>query len=245
MHDNEENRLFEALRELSDLLLEEETLQTTTSRIAELAHRTIPHSGAVAVAVAEDGRQAPLVVDSGELGVNDFDSRQYDLQIGPCYEAMQDGQYRSIEAASEETRWPTYATEAAALGINSVLSLPLSVRDAPMGAINVYSQQRKAFTDEAFQVAALYAMQAGVAIANAQVYQASRRFAGELRTALDNRPRIEQAKGLLMAREGIGPNEAFDRLVKLSQNSNTKVRDVAQNLVDEAVAAGEPDRPAH
>ncbi|MFL5830950.1 MAG: ANTAR domain-containing protein [Solirubrobacteraceae bacterium] len=44
---------------------------------------------------------------------------------------------------------------------------------------------------------------------------------------------IEQAKGILMAEERINDQEAFQRLTKLSQNANLKLRDVARGLVDE------------
>jgi AmiR/NasT family two-component response regulator len=44
---------------------------------------------------------------------------------------------------------------------------------------------------------------------------------------------IEQAKGILMADERIGDEQAFERLVSLSQHANIKVRDVARRLVDE------------
>ena len=51
--------------------------------------------------------------------------------------------------------------------------------------------------------------------------------------AMRTRAVIEQAKGILMADERIGDEQAFERLVSLSQHANIKVRDVARRLVDE------------
>ncbi|MFC8934619.1 ANTAR domain-containing protein [Rhodococcus sp. NPDC057135] len=53
----------------------------------------------------------------------------------------------------------------------------------------------------------------------------------ELRRALDSRPVIEQAKGLLMAERECSADQAFDLLVEMSQEWNVKVRDIAGGLV--------------
>ena len=53
-----------------------------------------------------------------------------------------------------------------------------------------------------------------------------------LRTAqLDTMPVIEQAKGILMAQHGCGPDEAFDLLRRASQRFNVPVRVLAARLV--------------
>jgi hypothetical protein len=58
-----------------------------------------------------------------------------------------------------------------------------------------------------------------------------------LRAALESRHVIGQAQGLLMARYGVGSETAFAVLVRLSQTSNTKLRDLA----DQLVRAAEPE----
>ncbi len=44
---------------------------------------------------------------------------------------------------------------------------------------------------------------------------------------------INQAMGILMLRYGVNADSAFDLLVKLSQESNVKLRDIAERVVDE------------
>ena len=62
-----------------------------------------------------------------------------------------------------------------------------------------------------------------------------------LRAALRSRHVIGQAQGLLMARHGVGSETAFALLVRLSQTSNTKLRDLADSLVRDAEpGAGTP-----
>jgi hypothetical protein len=54
----------------------------------------------------------------------------------------------------------------------------------------------------------------------------------QLRTALQSRDVIGQAKGMLMERYDIDANAAFRLMVKLSQDSNTKVVEIASYLVE-------------
>jgi hypothetical protein len=58
--------------------------------------------------------------------------------------------------------------------------------------------------------------------------------------ALDHRAVIEQAKGVLMLAQGIGPDEAFLLLRAHSQDSNVKVRDLADRLVRLVAEDGAP-----
>ncbi len=50
--------------------------------------------------------------------------------------------------------------------------------------------------------------------------------------AVETRDIIGQAKGILMERFKISADEAFDRLRQMSQQSNRKVRDLAQELAE-------------
>jgi hypothetical protein len=57
------------------------------------------------------------------------------------------------------------------------------------------------------------------------------REAHQLREALTSRATIDQAKGILMARHGLTPDEAWERLVRLSNDTNVRVADVSRALV--------------
>jgi hypothetical protein len=50
---------------------------------------------------------------------------------------------------------------------------------------------------------------------------------------LESQPAIEQVKGMLMQHLGVDAEEAFAVLVSFSQDTNTKVRDVAERIVAE------------
>ncbi|MET8978299.1 ANTAR domain-containing protein [Streptomyces sp. NPDC004539] len=65
-----------------------------------------------------------------------------------------------------------------------------------------------------------------------------RREVVQLRRALRTRPDIDLARGILMASFGLSPDEAWNVLVKASQNTNTKLYRLASNVV--TTVQGEP-----
>jgi PAS domain-containing protein len=62
-----------------------------------------------------------------------------------------------------------------------------------------------------------------------------------VRTAMRNRAVIEQAKGVLVERLGVSPDEGFDQLVRLSQRANIKLIEVAAAIV--GTTAPDPEGP--
>jgi PAS domain-containing protein len=62
-----------------------------------------------------------------------------------------------------------------------------------------------------------------------------------VRTAMRNRAVIEQAKGVLVERLGVSPDEGFDHLVRLSQRTNIKLVEVAAAVV--GTTAPDPQVP--
>ncbi|MFF3274588.1 ANTAR domain-containing response regulator [Streptomyces chrestomyceticus] len=62
----------------------------------------------------------------------------------------------------------------------------------------------------------------------------------QLRQALDSRPVIDQARGILMATESCTAEQAWDILRQTSQHTNTKVNEVAGEVVASATGAVVP-----
>jgi AmiR/NasT family two-component response regulator len=54
----------------------------------------------------------------------------------------------------------------------------------------------------------------------------------QLESALSTRDRIGQAKGIIMERFGVDEVQAFEMLRKLSQDGNTRLVDIAQQVID-------------
>ena len=66
-----------------------------------------------------------------------------------------------------------------------------------------------------------------------------RRFE-EFRSALATRDLIGQAKGMIMERYHVDAIQAFELLKYFSQHSNTKLDDVAQQIIDAELSEHRP-----
>ncbi|MCW2543212.1 MAG: hypothetical protein JWM40_764, partial [Frankiales bacterium] len=78
----------------------------------------------------------------------------------------------------------------------------------------------------------LFASYAGIAIALARAQEAEQDRIDNLESALLSREVIGQAQGILMERERITADQAFQLLRRSSQHLNQKLRTVAQTIVD-------------
>ncbi len=100
-----------------------------------------------------------------------------------------------------------------------------------IGALNLHSLSEHSFTDADQQIGRLFATQAAIGLQNAQTHEAAVTLAQQLQEALESRATIEQAKGVLIARQHCTSEEAFELLVERSQHENRKLRLVADDVV--------------
>jgi hypothetical protein len=122
-----------------------------------------------------------------------------------------------------EQRWPNFTGRTADLGVLSMLSFQLFVQKDNLGALNLYSADRNAFDDDSENVGLLFASHAAVAMSDAQQME-------HLGKAIADRDIIGQAKGILMDRHKLTADQAFTVLSRASQNTNTRLIDVAHAL---------------
>jgi ANTAR domain len=118
-----------------------------------------------------------------------------------------------------------------------VLSVPVRLADQPVGTLNVYATQPRAWSPAevqalgAFAVVTAELVRTAVELANHQLEVA------QLRQALASRVWIEQAKGMVAATEGVTLDEAFQQLRVRARSSSRKLADVAQEVIQEVQRA--------
>ena len=117
-----------------------------------------------------------------------------------------------------------YGRNAASHGIGSSLSVPLPFQTATLGALNTYSTRVNGYTRESEVVGMILAVHVSVAVAFAERHE-------QMRDALAGRDLIGQAKGVLMAKQQISADLAFDLMVRRSRDTNTRLREVAATIV--------------
>jgi hypothetical protein len=163
------------------------------------------------------------------------DAAQYQAGEGPCLDAITTPVV--YVPAFPDERYPTLGALPVDAGVHSAVSYHLSARspasaDPVEGSLNAYGMDEGAFDDAAREIGLVLAAHASIA-ARAVGRRASLEKAGqELREALMSRDVIGQAKGMLMERLKVTPDDAFDMLRRASQQLNVKLREIAETLTE-------------
>ncbi len=218
-----------ALQALGRLMVREHSMESVLRTVVELTRDVLPGTSETSVSLLM-GDKALTVVSTGQLAT-DLDESQYGRGYGPCLESAAGQVVVEIADTAAEQRWADYCRSAAERGCRSSLSMPLSVGEGITGALNTYAREPHAFDDRARAAAAHFAPYAAVAVANTYAYQSSRDRADNLEVALGSRAVIDQAKGILMERYKLTPDEAFQALAAVSMRTHAKVRQIADHLV--------------
>lgn len=197
-------------------------VEQTAERFLDYVSTAIGARHASVVLIQRGGRLEPVAA-TGEL-VEEAERSQLELGEGPTQLTVNDETNVLSEDATEDPRWPSWASRVAATGLRGILSVRLRTRATTVGALTLYSEQPGRFTETDESVAQLYADHAAVAVTNA-------RSESTLWQAIEARKQIGQAQGILMERFGLTGPQAFSVLRRYSQDNNIKLRDVARQLI--------------
>jgi putative methionine-R-sulfoxide reductase with GAF domain len=217
------SKLVEVLGALAIQLQAQPDAAATLRGIVDAAVDVVPGARWAGISLI-NGRRVQSEVPTDPI-VAELDQLQTDLGEGPCITALREHHTVQIEDMSTEARWPRFVDRASSLGVRSMLSFQLFVRDENLGALNLHGDAAGAFTDESLLVGGVLAQHAAVAMVGvAEVSQ--------LHAALVSRDIIGQAKGILMHRENLTGLQAFEALTRASQSTQVKLVDVARWVVD-------------
>ena len=225
---DEQEAVGESMRALTQFFVNDGTLGDTLLRVSEMACEFTPAKYA-GITLMVEGSPRTGVFTNAEAP--EIDEAQYRSGEGPCMYAFRDQVPYRIDSTVEDARWPEFSRRAAAHGILSTLSVPLAAHGRNLGALNLYSEMANAFTEAHERTVRMFADQACIALANAQVYWDARQLNENLTQAIESRETISQAVGILIAAGGRAPEAAFQVLVNASQRENRKVRDIADEIV--------------
>jgi len=199
-------------------------LEQVLAEVTAAAVEVIPGADVAGVLLVRKGGEFDSLGDTEDLAWQ-LDRLQHDFNEGPCAEAaLQETIVRSDDLR-DEPRWPRYAPAAVRLGILSGLSFKLYTADRTAGALNLFGRRPNVWDTEAETIGSVFAAHAAAAILAGS-------HAEQLYSAVSTRDRIGQAKGIIMERFGVDDVRAFELLRKLSQESQMKLVDVAQRIID-------------
>jgi transcriptional regulator with GAF, ATPase, and Fis domain len=212
----------EIFGEVARALADDNDVQTTLDKIVHLAVDTLDACEFAGISFVE-GRTITSPASSNEMP-RIVDQIQSEVDEGPCIDAIKEHEIFQTGDLTTENRWPRFSNRAyEEAGVRSILSIRLFVKEDTMGSLNLYSTRTDAFDDTDVALGSVFAVHAAVAMSSAQ-------HSADLERKAASRDLIGRAKGILMARQHISDEQAFDMLRRASQRLNIKLAIVAEGV---------------
>jgi GAF domain-containing protein len=158
------------------------------------------------------------------------EGEQERLAQGPCAVAFSQRLPAAIRNIHTEPGWEEFAQVLVGESVFAALSVPVELDGGVIGTLDVYVGRPRDWDPS--EVAALQAYAGLVAslLSAAVTAQVKGRLAEQLQAALEHRWLIEQAKGVLMGRENLDAQAAFERLRGAARSSTRRLADVARDV---------------
>lgn len=212
------------MAELARTIAAPRTLAQVLNDVTTTAVELIPGADIAGILLVKKGGDFESLADTAGLAA-ELDKLQHDFGEGPCAEAALQETIVRCDDLRTESRWPRYAPAAVELGVLSGLSFKLYTADRTAGALNLFSFRAGVWDADAETTGAVLAAHGAAAIL-------ATRHDEHMQAALSTRDRIGQAKGIIMERYGVDDVRAFEMLRLLSQESQTKLAEVANRVIE-------------
>jgi GAF domain-containing protein len=231
-----DQRLAQVLVELADTLVDE---FDAVDFLSTLVERSIELLDADAAGVILRGAQGTLhVVAVSSERVEVLELFEVQNEEGPCLDCLTTGQpVINVELSEAQARWPRFVQVAAGLGFHATHALPLRLRDTNLGAMNLFQTRREPLSAHDVLVGQALADMATIGLLQERAVRESALLAHQLQSALSSRVAIEQAKGVLLARERMPVEAAFELMRAYSRRHRVSMRGVAQRVIDGELTA--------
>ncbi len=231
---NRQTRLAQVFVELADTLVDDfdviEFLQRLTERSVELLD--VDASGLM---LADERGSLQLVASTVER-MRLLELFELQLQEGPCYDCWSSGRaVTNVTLTDADERWPVFTPAAVTAGFRATHALPMRSRGRVLGALNLFSGAADPMHDDDLALGQAMADVATIGLLHERSLHEQTLLSEQLQTALHSRVLVEQAKGVLSARAGVGMDRAFEAMRRHSRSTGVPLTVVAQQVVDDVV----------
>lgn len=233
--------LVEAFVKLGDTLIDDYNIVDLLQCLVETCTR-LPAVDTAGVLLAEKFSQQHVMAYTTEEVLH-LELFQVQEQEGPWLDCLHTGQIVSASDLAEAAdRWPRFAPRAMQDGVRAVHALPMRLRAEIVGALNLFTSQPGSLAPQDLQIARALADAATIGILHERTLRSCENVARQLQTAFNVRIVIEQAKGLLAERTGLGFSEVFNLLRAHARRKRMRLSDVARGVVQGSVIVDIPPR---
>lgn len=228
---SKQTQLGETMVQLADNLVTDFDVVEILTLLADRCVSILGVSAAGLMLAGPDGVLRVIASSTEQMHLLELFELQADE--GPCLECFQTGNVVTRDdLATAVSRWPKFAPEAMANGFQAVHALPMRLRGAVIGALNLLQTAKEGIDDEGVKAAQALADIATIAILQYRATVESDELMDQLNTALNTRLVIEQAKGIVSEREKLDMEHAFDALRGHARTNNLRLTDVATAVVN-------------
>ncbi len=213
-----------------------DTLESVMRPALVAATRLFLVAGVALVLIDETG-ELRGAVGAGDLA-EALEEAAPQLWSGPSLEVLAGGEPVRTADLAGDGRWPTLAGLPALAGVKSLLCVPVEGPAGPAGTLTAVRRPGRPWPAQEVESLHIYAGVVASLVRTSAGAERDAQIISQLEHALHHRVVIEQAKGILMEREQLGPAGAFDRLRKAARARRRRVSEVAAEVV-----AGDPLPP--
>jgi GAF domain-containing protein len=232
-----------ALHELGELRFGELRVEEAMQQIVRVTHSVFDVDAAGLMIIDADHELRNVAKSDDRMG--HLEQLQVDHHEGPCISAFEEKVLICAEDLTEEDRWPSFSPAAVAAGLQAVLASPIPYNQSAVGVVAVLSEDRHPWSPEAELGLMAFTDLAALLIASMMQAERQSELAGQLQGALDSRLIIEQAKGVVMERDGRSAGEAYRILRARARSERRKLAAVSAEIVKTAGAAAKPGAGTH
>ena len=218
-----------ALRELEDLRYAAGNLDEALRRIVLATHRLFAVDGAGLMLLDPDQLLRNVAVS--DKRVQHLEELQIEHGEGPGVDAFEEKTMVDSADLAEEDRWPSFSPAAVDRGLRAVLASPIPYNQHAIGVVAVFSAKERPWSPEGELALITFTDLAALCIANTIASEERGEVAEQLQRALDARVVIEQAKGALVAREGLTERDAFERMRRQARRERRPIVEVATEVM--------------
>ena len=236
--------LARTMVELADTLVADFDVVELLTRLTDRCAEVLDVAAVGLMLVSLDGDLRVMASSSETTRVLEL----FELQSneGPSLDCYRSGQpVVNQDLATVDGRWPRFAAEALAAGFHSVHALPMRLRGAVIGALNLFHSEPGEMSPADVEAGQALADIATIALLQHRAALEAHVLNEQLNHALNSRIVIEQAKGVLAEREHLDMDQAFSILRNHARSHNRRLADVATDVIAGTLAAGDLDRPPH
>jgi GAF domain-containing protein len=151
---------------------------------------------------------------------------------GPCCECFRDSRrVLNIDHEIATRRWPEFAKRLDSAGLARLHVLPMRRHDEVIGVLALANRAEGTLSAHDAELAEAMVATATIGILQQRALHRREELANQLQHALSSRVLIEQAKGVLAERRGIGTDAAFKVLRGYARRNRRRLTDVAAEVM--------------